>query len=295
MNIGILASGGDGAGMNNCLYELAKNLKGHKLTFFGYGYRGLIEGITIKLKLKDLENVKDLGGVIIKSSRCKEFLTSNGQDVAVEELKARRISTLIILGGNGSLKGAKELIKRGINVIFIPTTIDNDIMASDYSLGYDTAIRHATEFVMSVDISMQAFDRICIYEVMGRHCPDLAFNVGLLSHAGYVYTASSTKEEMYKALQEQIQSGENYNPCVILQENVTDIEDLKIYLQTKLFGRDIKTSIIGYYQRGGLTSEIDMNFSTIFALKAVECIKNNVKNVMTIFKDENIECFSIEN
>ena len=284
MNIGIIASGGDGPGMNNCLYELVKGLKEHNITLFEYGYQGLIDNLTHPYTLAELNKVKNIGGVIIKSSRSSEFMTQKGFNKALKTLKQHQIDVLIIMGGNGSLKGAKELIKNGVNILFVPTTIDNDIAESDYSLGFDTAIFQATDFVKDVDFSMQSFDRICIYEVMGRHCPDLAKKVAKNTDASYVFTKDSTKEEMLKAVKRAIKIGK-YSPKIILQENTVNIDELKHYLLNNLKNRDIKSSIIGYYQRGGYATETEMKYSKNFALEIIKCVKNKKFNMMSVKKD----------
>ena len=269
MNIAIIASGGDGPGMNNCLYELVKGLKAHSITLFEYGFQGIIDDTVAKYTLPELNKYKHLGGVVIKSSRSAEFMTSNGMKKALKTLNKHEIDVLIIMGGNGSLQGARSLIKQGVKVLFIPTTIDNDIKESDYTLGFDTAIFQATNFVKDVDVSMQSFDRICIYEVMGRHCPDLANRVGKNVNACYVFTA--------------IKMGE-YAPKIILQENTVNIEELKQYLLDNLKNRDIKSSIIGYYQRGGLATATEMQSSTLFAKEIINCVKEKRLNQIVVKK-----------
>jgi len=292
MNIGILASGGDGPGMNNCLYEIVKGLKNHKTTLFEYGYQGIVDGITVNYTLSELNKVKTLGGVIIKSSRSQEFMTQKGMQKAIRTIKKHEIDCLVIMGGNGSLCGAKELVKKGVKVLFVPTTIDNDIKESDYSLGFDTAIYQASQFVKDVDFSMQSFDRICIYEVMGRHCPDLANRVGKNVNACYVFTANSTKEDLLKNVKHAIKIG-NYSPKIILQENTVNIEELKKYLQENLKNRDIKTSIIGYYQRGGHATELELKYSKLFACEIIKCIKEKQFNKMVVKKKNIFESIDI--
>ena len=283
MNIAIIASGGDGPGMNNCLYELVKGLKAHSITLFEYGFQGIIDDTVAKYTLPELNKYKHLGGVVIKSSRSAEFMTANGMKKALKTLNKHEIDVLIIMGGNGSLQGARSLIKQGVKVLFIPTTIDNDIKESDYTLGFDTAIFQATNFVKDVDVSMQSFDRICIYEVMGRHCPDLANRVGKNVNACYVFTANSTKAELLKAVKHAIKMGE-YAPKIILQENTVNIEELKQYLLDNLKNRDIKSSIIGYYQRGGLATAVEMQSSMLFAKEIINCIKEKKFNQIVVKK-----------
>ena len=281
MNIAILGSGGDGAGMNKCLFEIAKRLKRHNIIMFYRGYQGLIDNTVIKLSLPILRKEEGKGGIIIKSSRSPEFMTEMGFNKAVQTLKSHRIDVLIIMGGNGSLKGARELIKSGINVLFIPTTIDNDISESDYSIGFDTAVANAVDFVKKVDTSMQAFDRTCIYEVMGRHAPDIAERVAKITNADFCYTSNSTKEDMVNSIKKVLKS--DLSPKIILQENVVDANELKDYLNSKIDGLDIKVAIVGYVQRGGDATKRELKMAKQFAKNICNLVANKDFNKIVCY------------
>lgn len=276
MNIAILGSGGDGAGMNKCLYEIAKRLKKHNLIMFHRGYQGLIDNAVVNVPLSQLKQEQGKGGIIIKSSRSPEFMTEAGFSKAIITLKKNLIDVLIVMGGNGSLKGAKELKKAGVNVLFIPTTIDNDIEESDYSIGFDTAVSNAVDFVNKVDTSMQAFDRTCIYEVMGRHCPDIAESVSQITNADYCYTSSSNKTEFVKAIKTVLKK--DLSPKIILQENVISADELKKCLNSKIKGLDVKIAIVGYVQRGGNATEKELLMAKKFAVEICKLIKQKAYN-----------------
>lgn len=281
MNIAIIGSGGDGAGMNECLYVLCQNLKQHNIVLFNYGYQGIIDDNVAHFSLATLRKERKNGGIIIKSSRSSEFMTEQGFAKAINTLKKHKIDVLIVMGGNGSWMGAKALSKAGINVMFIPTTIDNDIATSDYSIGFYTAIANAVDFIKKVDTSMKAFDRTCIYEVMGRHCQDLAQNVARQTDASFCFVSSSDKENMYEELKEAYKT--NLAPIIILQENTTPAEDLKKYLQGKFPEKDFKVAIVGYVQRGGIACREELEMAKGFALKTVECIENKLFNKIITF------------
>ncbi len=282
MNIAIIGSGGDGAGMNMCLYELCRRLKKHNVLLFYRGYQGIIENSLAELSLKDLQSEKEKGGIIIKSSRSPEFMTEKGFNKAVKTLKQNNVDLLIVMGGNGSLKGATALSKAGINVLFIPTTIDNDIAESDYSIGFDTAVNNAVDFVKKVDTSMQAFDRTCIYEVMGRHCPDIAECVAKITNADYCYTSKSTKEDCLQKLKKTLKI--DLSPKVILQENVIDANELKKYLSDNLPKLDVKVAIVGYVQRGGDATKKELIMATKFAENVCLLIKQQEYNKIVCFE-----------
>lgn len=281
MNIAIIGSGGDGAGMNECLYVLCQNLKIHNIVLFNYGYQGIIDDNVANYTLQDLRAQRKNGGIIIKSSRSSEFMTEKGFNKAISTLKKHSIDVLIVMGGNGSWMGAKELAKAGVNVLFIPTTIDNDIATSDYSIGHYTAIANAVDFIKKVDTSMKAFDRTCIYEVMGRHCQDLAQNVARQVDASFCYVSSSDTDEMYNKLKEAYKT--NLAPIIILQENTTPADELKAFLQSKFADKDIKVAIVGYVQRGGVATKDELKMADGFALKTVECVENKIFNKIITF------------
>lgn len=281
MNIAIIGSGGDGAGMNECLYNLCKNLKSHNVVLFNYGYQGIIDNNVASLDLKTLKNERKNGGIIIKSSRSSEFMTPNGFKKCLKTLEQHKIDVLVVMGGNGSLAGAKELHSAGINVVFIPTTIDNDIEASDYSIGFNTAINNAVDFVQKVNTSMKAFDRTCIYEVMGRHCPDLAMQVAKQVNASFCFVSTSKKTELVNALKQAYKT--DLAPIIILQENTTPADELKEYLQQKFQKRDFKVAIVGYVQRGGVATSCELKMAKGFASCASNAIKNKQFNKLIRF------------
>lgn len=283
MNIAIIGSGGDGAGMNMCLYQLCKSLKNHNIKLFYRGYQGLIDNSVAQFSINQLKEVKNKGGIIIKSSRSPEFMTKQGFEKAINTLKKHSIDVLIVMGGNGSLKGSKEIVKAGINVVFVPTTIDNDIEESDYCMGFDTAVENAVDFVNKVDTSMQAFDRTCIYEVMGRHCEDIANAVTQKTNSDFCYTTKSKKTDMLKKIKEVLKTG--VSPKIILQENVINADELKAYIQKNISDIDVKVAIVGYVQRGGNATAKELGMAKGFAGQVVKAINNNQKNVMICYKN----------
>ena len=208
-------------------------------------------------------------------------MTDKGFKKALKNLNNHKIDLLITMGGNGSLKGVKELIKAGIKCLFIPTTIDNDIEESDYSIGFNTAVSNAVDFINKVDTSMQAFDRLCIYEVMGRHCPDIANEVTQLTNADFCYTLTSQKEECLKVIKKALKK--DLSPKIILQENVIDANTLKQYLSTNLKNVDVKVAVVGYVQRGGFATKTELQMATEFAKEICNQIKNNQFNKIVCY------------
>lgn len=279
MNIGVLASGGDGAGMNMFLYTLVKSLKKHNITLFKFGYKGLIEDLVCDFDLPYLKSKCLDGGVCIKTSRCPEFTTKQGQIKALETLKKHNIDVLVVMGGNGSLKGAKSIAGKGVKIIFVPCSIDNDVSPSKYAIGFDTACDACVKYIKNVQDTMLSFDRLCIYEVMGRDYDAIAQKVGEKVDADYIYTDKSNVNDCVKYLQNTQKSA----PIVILQENLVNIEDLANDISQKL-NREVKFCVIGYFQRGGTPTVNECKFAKQFADVCVKQIKDGLNNNLMFIK-----------
>ena len=284
MKIGILASGGDGAGMNCFLFNIYKYLsKKNEAVLFNKGFWGLINNQTLNFSLSHLKEHKNDGGIIIKTSRCKEFASKEGMKKALETLKVLNIDLLIVMGGNGSLRGATELVENGVNVIFIPCTIDNDIAGSEYCIGFDTACYNCTNFIMHVNDTMKSFNRTCIYEAMGRECPEIAIVVGNNVNADYLYVSNvCSVEGCIEAVKKSLQYKDA--PIVILRENLIDIQQLKQKLIDAL-NIDVKTCIVGYVQRGGKPTSFEKKCAKNFAKECFRTIKNKQNNCAIVVKN----------
>ena len=284
MKIGILASGGDGAGMNYFLFHIYKYLhKKHDVVLFNKGYCGLINNDILNYSYRFLNEHKKDGGIIIKTSRCKEFSTKQGIQKAVDTLENNKIDVLIVMGGNGSLRGAKELVKMGIKVIFIPCTIDNDIENSEYCIGFDTACYNCTNFILHVNDTMKSFNRTCIYEAMGRECPEIAIVVGNNINADYLYVSDvCSVEDCINKIKDSLKYKDA--PIVILRENLIDIQYLKQRLINEL-NIDVKTCIVGYVQRGGKPTKFEMQCAKNFAKTCAKTINSGKYNTAIVVKN----------
>ncbi|MBE7074938.1 MAG: hypothetical protein E7376_03065 [Clostridiales bacterium] len=292
MNIAIIGSGGDGAGMNECLYTLYSKLKKHNIMLFCHGLQGIINNEIVNYSINDLKQERTKGGIIIKSSRSSEFMTDKGFNKCISNLKKNKIDILIIMGGNGSYQATKKIIQAGIPCVFIPTTIDNDIKQSDYCIGFSTAVTNAIDFIQKVNTSMQAFDRTCIYEVMGRHCPDIANSVSKAVNACFCFVGTSKKTELLKAVKNELKT--NTAPIIILQENTINIDELKQYLQNNIKNIDAKSAVVGYVQRGGFATKKELKMANGFATLASTLINKGEKNFMVAY-DNSLNNFVSKN
>ena len=280
MKVGILTSGGDAPGMNafvSKFTELAAENNFETVAFL-FGYQGLIDNQTKSLKKQDISNIAHLGGSYIKSTRSSEFLTKQGFKRAIQNLKLNEIDCLVVLGGDGTLKGAKELSQAGIKVIYIPATIDNDLSYTDQTLGFDSAVNAAVDAIDKIKQTMLSLNRIFICEVMGRHCPDIAISSAIATDASILITNKqefSFKETISK-IKELLTLGVE-SPSIIIKENILDVFALAKQIQNEL---DIETRAckIGYVQRGTAPSVLDRILARNFAGFAIDLLKQKKFN-----------------
>ncbi len=273
MKIMILASGGDAPGMNSCIHYLTKFLKRHEVYACRYGYQGILEKKFEKITTKDTFLHRNIAGVFIKSARSEKFKTAEGIKEAIKILTNFGVDYLIVLGGDGSFRGAQELVKRGIKVVFIPSTIDRDMPYETYTMGFYTAVSACVNYINNVKPTMDAFDRTCIYEVMGRHDPDLAGLVGQIVKADMVIDQNNMNNIDYKKFKKM----HNENPVrtIILQENTVPIEEL-VQSFSLFSGGEVRQCVIGYVQRGTAPTQLEKFHCKQFAKYAQKAINNKM-------------------
>ena len=275
-NIAILTSGGDAPGMNACIrattrYALAKGLK-----VFGIerGYSGLIEDQVNEMNSRSVSDIIQRGGTILRTARCPEFETIEGQEKAVKTLKKYDIDALVVIGGNGSLMGAKDLTTNfGINTVGIPGTIDNDLQYTDYTLGFDTAVNTCLSAINNLRDTMTSHDRISIVEVMGRKCGDIAMYTALCGGAENVVVPEVPLDiiGISNRLTENAAKGKN-SDIIILAEGVCHAEELKIMLKGISPKLSIRCTTLGHIQRGGSPTMMDRQLAAKFAIRAVDLL-----------------------
>ena len=272
MKILVLASGGDAPGMNNFLYYITKAFKKDAYACKA-GFKGLIEGRYYALSELDTKKYKNCAGCIVKSSRCPEFKTPAGFSKGLEN--AKKFDLCIILGGNGSEKGAEKLAENGVRTIFVPATIDNDVKSSEYSIGFHTAVRECCHAVEAIMPSMEAFSRACIFETMGRHDSAIAkTSAGIISAD---YLIGDEKDLDYDKIAKIINrnyKGE-HSTSIILRENIVKKNELMKELSLRVPKEILKYHVIGHTQRGGKPSKVELKISKKLAKKAINFIKKS--------------------
>lgn len=274
--IGILTSGGDSPGMNAAIRAAVRCGIEAGMEVYGIyrGYEGLLDG---EIKPMDRSSVGDIlqrGGTMLKTARSERFRTEEGIRHAVEVLETFGIEGLIIIGGDGSLTGGLELSKRGIKVMGLPGTIDNDLAYTDYTIGFDTAVTTVLEAISKIRDTSSSHERTTVVEVMGRHCGDIALYAGLAGGAEAVLVPEI--EANLNEVCQRIVIGANrgkQHSLVIKAEGVEiSSQDLVEAIGRKT-GRDTKLVVLSYLQRGGSPTLRDRLLATQCAAKAIELLK----------------------
>ncbi|MEH7546845.1 MULTISPECIES: 6-phosphofructokinase [Bacillaceae] len=288
--LGVLTSGGDAPGMNAAIRAVVKAASHYHVEVMGIqgGFQGLIDGKIHKLTSQEVEDIADRGGTILKTSRSLEFMEEIGRKKAFNILKNLDIDSLIVIGGEGSLKGAEKLHKLGINVIGIPGTIDNDLAYTDYSIGFDTTLNTVLECIGKIKDTDSSHDKTTIVEVMGRYCGDLAL-YSALAGGGEIISTPERPLDLYSIcskLRLRMSSGKNDN-LVIVTERMYDLQDLQNYIEKKL-NISVRTTSLGFIQRGGNASAFDRVLASNMGVKAVELLMNGYSGLAVGMKENKI-------
>lgn len=293
--IGVLTSGGDAPGMNAALRAVVRTGLHYGKKMFGIynGYKGLLENDLKELTYRDVSGIINRGGTVLKTARCKEFLTPEGVQKAADNARAAGIDALVVLGGDGSFRGALDLSLHGFPVVGIPCTIDNDIGCSDYTIGFDTALNTACEAIDKIRDSCSSHDRCSVVEVMGRNAGYLAINVAVATGAEVCLLPEKKFDlnDIIDKIQETTEKGKTHF-IVVVAEGVGGIDFIAktIEKQTNI---ETRPSNLGYIQRGGTPSVKDRVIASKMGLKAVSLLLEGKANRVVVYKDTRIEDFDI--
>lgn len=294
--IGVLTSGGDCAGMNACVRSVIRCAIYKKLEIFGIfrGYAGLIEGDLKKLDLRSVSNIINRGGTILKTARSEEFKTEEGQRKAVEVLKKNKIDGLIVIGGDGSFRGAHELNNRGkVSTIGVPATIDNDISGTDFSIGSDTAVNTALDAIDKIRDTATSLERIFVVEVMGRLEGYIAIRVGLAGGAEDVLLPQ--RECDIDRMCQDIEAGRKRGKIswiIIVAEGAANGEEIAKAISEKT-GYETRATTLGHIQRGGAPTAFDRILASRLGASAVDAIINGESDKMVGVVNDQIKCLDL--
>jgi len=273
--IGVLTSGGDAPGMNAAIRAVVRVAIYNGLEVVGIkrGYQGLIEGDVINMDVSSVGDIIHRGGTKLRSARSLEFKTEKGFNRAINVLKTFKIDGLVVIGGDGSFRGAAKLCENGIPTIGIPATIDNDLGYTDYTIGFFTALMTVVNAIGNVRDTSTAHGRTNIIEVMGRNCGDIALYAGLSGGAESIIIPEIDFD--IDEISENIIRGKNrgkLSSIVLLAEGVGKPYELAEELELKT-GTKTRVSVIGYLQRGGTPTPYDRVLASRFGAEAVNLLK----------------------
>lgn len=283
--IGVLTSGGDSPGMNAAIRAVVRTGIYHNLEVYGVmrGYQGMIEDDIFRMEGRSVANIIQRGGTILKTARCKEFRTEEGRQIAYNNLKKRGIDGLVIIGGDGSFRGACKFSEEfDIPCIGLAGTIDKDIHGTDFTIGFDTAVNTAVEAIDKIRDTMDAHDRIFIIEVMGRDAGYIALHSGIATGAENILIPErkTNINDIIASLQEKERRKKLVNLIVVAEgDEFGGANEVQKVLQQSLPKAEIRVCILGHIQRGGAPTCIDRLIASRMGYHAVESLIEGRHNV----------------
>ena len=274
--IAVLTSGGDAPGMNAAIRAVVRAANYNHIEVYGAerGYAGLIEGELQMLSRRSVSDIIQRGGTILKTARSTEFTTYEGRKKAVEALSVRGIGGLVVIGGDGSLRGANELYNEfGVKTVGIPGTIDNDLGYTDRTIGFDTAVNTALSAINNLRDTMSSHDRVVIVQVMGRHCGSIALHAGLAGGAEVILVPEKPIDfDDVAAILNRGKAVGKTSGIVMLAEGAAPLDEVMKELKDRT-GLSFRTTVLGYIQRGGSPSMEDRVLASRLAVRAVDLLR----------------------
>jgi len=291
--IGVLTSGGDAPGMNAAVRAVVRACEYNKIGCYGIyqGYHGLINENITKMSARSVKNIINKGGTILKSARCNEFRTKEGRQKAFKTIEKNKIDALIVIGGNGSLEGASIFQKEySIPFIGIPGTIDNDLMGTRCTVGYDTALNTVIEATDKIRDTAISHNRLFFVEVMGKGTGHIALNTGIGSGAEEILIPEQNMgiERLLDSLSKSEKSGKTSSIIIVTEGEKIGKNVFKYasYIEKNLPEYEVRVTVLGHIQRGGSPTSFDRVLASRMGVYAVDCILNGLSNVMIGIKDD---------
>ena len=273
--IAVLTSGGDSPGMNAAIRAVVRCGLDRDMEVFGIknGYEGLLDGDISPMNRYSVGDILQRGGTVLRSARSERFMEDKWVDHGAEMLRTFGIGGLVVIGGNGSLKGGLALSKRGITVMGVPGTIDNDCGYTDYTIGFDTAVNTVLEAITKIRDTSSPHNRTTIIEVMGRDCGDIALQAGLAGGAEFAVVPEKPFDINAIAVKilEGVNKGKLHSIIIKAEGSPMSAEEMAKYLGEHT-GKDTRVVVLSYLQRGGSPTLMDRNLATLCSAKAVELL-----------------------
>lgn len=284
--IGVLTSGGDSPGMNAAVRAVVRSALHHEWEIYGIsrGFQGLIQGHFEKLERQSVSNIIQRGGTILKSARSEEFKSEEGREKAAAHIQEQGLDAIVTIGGDGTFQGASQLYEEhGVHVIGIPGTIDNDLVGSDETIGYDTALNTAMDNIDKIRDTADAHDRLFLVEVMGRNAGFIALETGIASGAELILLPESLQEipEIKKSLNEVLKDHQRSSLVVVAEGDETGgAMKLADKIEGDFEDYDMRVCILGHTQRGGRPTARDRVLASRLGAAAVNALVDGHTNVM---------------
>lgn len=294
--IAVLTSGGDAPGMNAAVRAVVRTAlyRGMEVVGVLNGYNGLFDGQIVEMGPRSVSDIIQRGGTVLGTARNEKFKTPEGVKEAAENCKKMGIDGIVVIGGDGSFRGARDLSLQGIPCIGVPATIDNDITSTEYTIGFDTAMNTACELADKLRDTSQSHCRCSIIEVMGRHAGHLALQVGTAVGATSIIVPEQDYDFKRDILDRVVYAKNNgkYHYLIIVAENVCDVNEMAAKLQ-EATGINARATILGHVQRGGSPTVRDRVMATKFGFAAVELLREGIGNRVVAYKKGEIVDYDI--
>ncbi|RYY18710.1 MAG: 6-phosphofructokinase [Chitinophagaceae bacterium] len=298
--IGVLTSGGDAPGMNAAIRAVVRTGIYYGMEVFGImrGYSGMIDNDIVPMHSRSVANIIQRGGTVLKTARCKEFFQPEGRQKAYDNLKKLGIDGLVVIGGDGSFKGA-DIFSREFDIpcIGLPGTIDKDIAGTDFTIGFDTAVNTAVEAIDKIRDTADAHDRLFIIEVMGRDAGYIALHSGIATGAEHILIPERKTdiEALVLSLQEKERRKKLVNMVVVAEgDEFGGGNEVAKVVKERMPAADVRVCILGHIQRGGSPTCIDRLIASRMGYSAVECLMENRHNVMVGILNNRMHFTSLE-
>ncbi len=295
--IAVLTSGGDAPGMNAAVRAVVRTACENDMKVYGVirGYNGLINGDFIEMNLRTVSDIINRGGTILYSARSVEFATEEGMRKAIRTCQEWGIEGVVVIGGDGSFRGARDLSERGIPCVGVPGTIDNDIACCDYTIGYDTCLNTIMEMVDRLRDTSESHDRCTVVEVMGRKAGYLALNAGIACGATSILVPEvefDVQKHIIERMEKTQRTGKKHFIIVAAEGVRLDVDDLAKEIQAKT-GVESRSLILGHVQRGGSPTVKDRVMATRMGNYAVKLLMDNIGNRVVAAQKEEVVDYDI--
>ncbi|MGN0570597.1 MAG: 6-phosphofructokinase [Candidatus Fimenecus sp.] len=294
--IGVLTSGGDAPGMNAAIRAVVRAgcENGFRVMGIRRGYNGLMYGDMYEMNLRSVSNIINRGGTILYSARSPEFKTEEGMQKAMDVCKEMQMEGIVVIGGDGSFRGARDLSLRGVPCVGIPGTIDNDIACCDYTIGYDTSMNTVMEMVDRLRDTSESHDRCSVVEVMGRRAGYIALNAGIACGATTILIPEvpfDFEKDVIERMQRTQKAGKRHF-IIIVAEGIGGVQEMAERIE-KETGVESRATILGHVQRGGSPTVRDRVAGSQMGYRAVELLKEGIGNRVVAMQKDQIVDFDI--